>query len=418
MDQPNRSAALVYQAGLAAYERGEYQKAVDLLAPLEGQRSLPATLARFYLGQSYLQLGIAALREAQHKIAAGHFHKAREINPESAELAKYIAACHMAAKRFELAGVELERGAQHGKRDKSLPIRLAHAFIKDGMLDRALQTLLDAISQFPHRAEYRKQLGLIYASYDRHTEAVIELQAAARLAPLDACIRKYLGLSFAACSRFDDSVEHLAVAQKLCPRDAHIGWLLALACDASRMAQKLPLHTSDIKNSNHDEIAVEELGDLITREPEFVEAFLSLPEAGVDAEVFGMLATVLERALARCPDYADLHFHCSRIYERLGRTDAAIVEAQQATTINPRYVQALIQLGRLYARTNCSVAAIDRLEQAIASGGDYPDVHFLIGEMYRERGDIEAARERYERALVLNANYRKARDALALLQAA
>ena len=414
MDLPNRSAASVYQAGLAAYERGDYAKAAELLASLDGQRNLPATLARFYLGQSYLNLGISALRDGQHQAAAGHFLKARQINPDSDELAKYISACHVAAKRFDLASVEMERKARAGANDKSLPVRLAHAFVKDGNFERATQTLLEAIRKFPHRAEYRKQLGVIYASADRHQDAVRELEQAATLAPLDASIRQYLGLSFGVTGQYQKSVEHLAMAQKLRPRDAHVAWLLALAADAARSM----LNPTEPFDNIADERSIAALGDLITREPDFVEAFLSLPETDVDHEVFGMLASVLERALQRSPDYADLHFHCSRVYERLGRTQAAIVEAQQATTINPRYVQALIQLGRLYARTNCSVAAIERLEAAIDNGGDYPDVHFLIGELYRQRGEKSAACERYRRALALNSNYRQAREALALVQAA
>lgn len=414
MDQFNLSAAAAYQAGLAAYERGEFERAVELLATLEGQRSLPATLARFYLGQSYLQLGISALSAGQHRIAADYFLNARRINPDSAELPRYIAACHAAANRFDLAGVEMEREARTVRNDKTLPVRLAHAFVKDGMIDRAVQTLTEAIREFPHRAEYRKQLGVIYASADRHADAIIEFAAAAQSAPLDASVRQYLGLSFAARSQFDKAVEHLAVAQKLRPQDAHVCWLLALAADAAQtdVSAATPLGISA------DERAIAVLGDLITREPEFIEAFLTLPDTQIDAEVFGMLASILERALQRCPDYADLHHHCSRIYERLGRTEAAIAQAQRATAINPQYVQALIQLGRLYARTRQTDAAIDRLEDAIASGGDYPDVHFLMGELYRERGETAAAAQRYERALALNGNYRKAREALALLHAA
>jgi tetratricopeptide (TPR) repeat protein len=162
----------------------------------------------------------------------------------------------------------------------------------------------------------------------------------------------------------------------------------------------------------HDEAAIVALGEVIIQEPDFVEAFLNLPVSDADRDIFAMLAATLRRALDRHPDYADLHFHCSRVYERLGRTDAAIDEARSAVRINPRYVQALITLGRLYGQTNRTNEAVDRLESAIAAGGDYPDVHLLLGDLYRGQGKRLEAAVAYHRALELNSNYQAAREAL------
>ena len=159
------------------------------------------------------------------------------------------------------------------------------------------------------------------------------------------------------------------------------------------------------------------LGELIVSQPDFVEAFLRLPESPMDTDVFAMLAKTLERALERQPDYADLHHHCARVYARLGRTEEAIGAAQSALRINPRYVQALIQLGDLYARTDRRDEAVDRLRDAIAAGGDYPDVHYMLGRLHLDLGDRDAARSEYRRALELNAHYGAAREALAELAA-
>jgi len=145
---------------------------------------------------------------------------------------------------------------------------------------------------------------------------------------------------------------------------------------------------------------------------------LGLPESDIDRRVFVLLARTLERALELHPSFADLRYHCSRVYARLGRTDEAIAAAEGAVRVNPRFVQALIQLGRLYAGTQRNTEAIERLLEAIDAGGDYPDVHFLLGEMYRGHGDLRRARGAYERALKLNANYTQARRALEALAAA
>lgn len=410
-DAKNRTAAARYQAGLAAYERADYVAAIEQLAPLENERGLPATLAKFYLAQSHIHVGIAALRIQDHATASRHFLAARRINPDAKGLPEYLAACHAGCGRFDLAAAEMERGLDAGSRERTLPIRLAHAFVKDGQVDRAVETLTEAIRTQPHRADLPYQLGVILAASDRHAEAETVLRAAARLAPADAAIRLQWGLVLATTGDTVGSLRELSAAQKLRPRDAYAGWLLTLASQAARVA----VEPATLSRQELDDNGLDALGEVAAADPEFVEAFLLLPASDVDGSVFGMLAATLERALARHPEYADLHYHCSRVYARLGRTDEAITSAQRATSINPRYVQALIQLGRLYAQTNRSVAAIERLQAAIASGGDYPDVHYLMGELYRQRGQRVEARERYERALELNANFGAARKALALV---
>jgi superkiller protein 3 len=105
------------------------------------------------------------------------------------------------------------------------------------------------------------------------------------------------------------------------------------------------------------------------------------------------------------------------VYERLGRPSEAIVEAERALVINPRFVNALLLLAQLYARTDRSADAVARLEEAIAAGGDYPDIHYLLGRLCQWMGSIDRARSSYRRALELNAQYQEAREALAALAA-
>ncbi|MEE8384398.1 MAG: tetratricopeptide repeat protein, partial [Dehalococcoidia bacterium] len=260
---------------------------------------------------------------------------------------------------------------------------------------------------------------LLHAAAEEFDPAVEALSEAVARAPLDAEIRKNLGLALAAAGRARQAVEHLAIAQKLRPHDAYAALLLSLAVKADQAAETtdgpLAVDPAPAEMAPADEAAIETLGDLLTKDPDFVEAFLSLPESEVDAEIFAMLAAVLGQALEKHPDYADLHHHCARVYGRLGRIESAITEESRAVEINPRYVQALIQLGRLYVQADRSGAAIQRLQAAIESGGDYPDVHFMLGELHRGEGRAPQACRAYRRALALNSDYTSARRALEAL---
>ncbi|MBN2561818.1 MAG: tetratricopeptide repeat protein [Phycisphaerae bacterium] len=409
----NGNAAATYQAGIAAFEQGRYAEAIRLLSSIADHRSLSGTLGRFYLSQAHMHLGISELRLGRHASAARHLTAAREINPGSVDLSRYLLACHVGRGRFDLAVVELEKAQDQGRGDDATPIRLAHALARDGQHDRAIETLEDAIREEHQRADLFFQLGLLRAAAAELDEAVNALNDAARLAPFDASIQQHLGLALAARGDAAQAVRHLAIAQELRPHDAYVALLFTLAVEATQArGPGLSVDPTPVKTAPVDGAAVRALGDLIAEDPDFVEAFLSLPESDVDPEVFALLAAILEAALERHPDFADLHYHCSRVYARLGRTESAIMEADRAVEINPRYVRALIQLGRLHAQTDRSAEAIDRLRAAIDSGGDYPDVHLMLGELYSAGGEPEQARTEYRRALELNADYSRAQSAL------
>ena len=414
-----KEAAGLYQKGLAAFETGRYPEAIELLSAVAQQRGLPGTLAGFYLGQAHMNHGISELRAGRYDAAAEHLTAARRINPDSVDLWRYLTVSHVRRGRFDLAASELENAKQRDPSDGTMPIRLAHAQARDGQFDNAVRTLENAIHEQPDRADLRFQLGLLHAGADQYETAIEILADAATLAPQDAEIRQHLGLTYGVMGILTQAVEHLAEAQKLRPGDSYIALLLTMAAKAANDSSVgVDIRPAPVTAAAPDQRAIEELGAIITEEPEFVEAFLSLPESEVDAKVFGMLASILEMALERHPDYADLHFHCSRVYARLGRTESAINRAHRAVEINPRYVQALIQLGRLYVQTDRRWQAIWRLQEAISGGGDYPDVHYLLGEMYRRDGDKVRACEQYRRALELNSSFTPAREALEAVMAA
>jgi tetratricopeptide (TPR) repeat protein len=166
-----------------------------------------------------------------------------------------------------------------------------------------------------------------------------------------------------------------------------------------------------------DEEGIEQLSRIVGAEPEFVDAFLTLPGKDLDPDVYGLLAATLSRALDHKPQDAKLHCAHGRVLDRLGKADEAIAATRQALSLEPRSVQALIQLARLYQQTDRHEDARVRLEQALALGGEYADVYYMLGNLYRHSGQIERARWAYGQALKINDHYEAARTALDSLAA-
>lgn len=408
-----------YQLGVAAYESGRYSDAISLLGRVADRRDAAGTLARFYLAQAHLQVGLSELRSRRFKQAIQHLQAAATADGSRGDLARHLAAAYAGDGRYDLASREFEGMIARGNADAETPIRLAHSQWRQGRPELAIETILAAIRRDGGRPDFHFQLGLFQAAADDYGAAIEAFREAVRLAPRHAEAHQHLGLTFAATGAMSEALSHLRTARRLAPADAYLALQFGLATQAAA-AEGLAIEPDADSPSTGaaDRTAIERLGQTVLGDPDFVEAFLALPQTGIDPEIFATLAATLEWALERHSEYADLHFHCSRVYERLGRREEAIAAAARALQANPQYVQAMIHLGRLYAETDRTQDGIDRLQEAIERGGDYPDVHYLLGQLYRRRGDRPRARRSFERALELNEGYSAARSALAELTAA
>ncbi len=417
-----------YQAGLTALEQGRPAEAIAILSRIADRRDLPGTLARFYLGRAHLQSGLSELRGRRHARAIEHLQAAAAINPADADLTRYLAACYVGQGRFDLAAEQFEKQWDVGGGDADTPIRLALASWKSGRLEHGIDILLQSTLHKPQYAAYHLHLGLLHVAADDLPAAIESLNCAVRLAPLSADARQHLGLTLGATGRIAEAARELRAAHELRPQDAYLALQLAYAMKAAAAVgepvgspeweQKERRPAAAAAGAPPDEIAMARLGEIIHVDPDFVEAFLALPQTGVDAEIYAVLVQTLERALERDPEHADLYYHVCRVYSRLGRRQDAILAADRALRVKPQFVEALIQLGRLYVETDRTDEAIDRLQEAIRRGGDYPDVHFLLGKLYRRSGDDDQARRSFQRALELNGAYAEARRALQELEAA
>ena len=201
------------------------------------------------------------------------------------------------------------------------------------------------------------------------------------------------------------------------PGNLVVAYQLSLAADAScrqglRVTVTLPepLHTESSSE-------IRQLADYATREPDFIEAFLSLPVSDADAELFGVLMSVLRTALSAHDGYADLHYYAAVASQRLGDTDAAGRHLRRAIGINPKYVRALVEMGEHCARAGDAAQAVTYLRRAIEAGAEWPDLHVRLGDLLAGRGDTGPAKDHYERALRLNGRFETAARRLASVAA-
>ncbi len=157
-----------------------------------------------------------------------------------------------------------------------------------------------------------------------------------------------------------------------------------------------------------------DLAEVFGREPELIAACLQDAEQASPASRRQVLAAA-RQAVARYPDYADLHYHAGQAAVATGEVELAREWLDRALRIHPDYKDALLLAARV-EQTRDRVQEAERLlQRALAAGADYPDVHLLLGQVCAAQGRWADARRAYHRALELNGRLTAARDALARL---
>ncbi|MCL2330133.1 MAG: tetratricopeptide repeat protein [Phycisphaerae bacterium] len=432
------NASQAYRCGMAAYHAADYEQAIKALEPLVQQsKASPnpestdahdavAVLGRFYFGQANLKLAKQHFQRKRYQDAIELFKTAAKLNPIGGGVEQFLAACYAKTGQFDLAAENLQEVLDQHPHDVTTRIRLALNQWRQGSPDAAMQTLTDGIDRHPNSAELHYQLGCVYASCERFDDAERCFVTAIDHDANHAAAHERLAQCCSLRGDHARALELLQRASELKPHDARVGIQLSLLARGvgnlkqvdSAMQTKTTMKSAESSAPCEmlDSEAIRQLGEMIVENPEFVDAFLSLPPSEVDEEIFSTLAATLEHALAQHPEYADLHYHCGQVYRRLGKHDDAVAHIEQAVSMNPNYVSALIFLARLYAQSHRKADSIDRLEEAIRRGADYADVHDLLGRLYQQTGQPKAARTAFKRALAINSNFEAAQEALRSLE--
>jgi tetratricopeptide (TPR) repeat protein len=272
--------------------------------------------------------------------------------------------------------------------------------------------------KFPGVSELHLQLGQFYAVEEDFVQARQSLARAVKADCVNAQAHYHLGLTCAAMGEYADAAKSLQRAFQLRPEDLLLAYQLTLAVRAAgSKGTSITIQLPESKPVFVEGSQIRYLANYLCREPEVVEAYLSLPESEEDSIIFGLVAGILQTAIDEHPNYADLHYYLSEVYARLGKKELALSEAQTALKLNPRYVQALVHMGKLCAKEGHRSKAIHYLQQAISCGGDFADVHCMVGELMQQIHRVEQARRHLKRALALNSNYTRAAEVLNALAA-
>jgi len=391
-------------------------------SPPTGRRSVPRRLLHrvkaYFESKDLIRRGVCLLNAGKYEQAGESFSRAASINPNNDSLASLLAAAYLGQSKPDAAAEQFDQVVRRQPDNVTARIRQALSLWSGGHEREAVQLLRDGLAQAPDNAELQFQLGTLLASMQQYEEA--EVRFAQTLAidrdHVEASVS--LGLCYGARERPREAVKYLQRAHQRRSGDAGIGLLLAQAVRAADQKGE-PAHlrlSLPPTRELEDDDGIQELSRIIAQDPDFVDALMSVPVDDVNEELYATLLQTIKAALEHQPEHAELQYHCGRVLDRLGQTEAAIAANERAVQLNPTHTRALIDLAKLYQRTDRTADAAERLEQVVSMGCDYADVYYMLGNVHRAGGRIERAGEAYRQALSINHAYEDAQKALASLE--
>lgn len=367
----------------------------------------------YYRADHEMRRGVCLLNAGKADLASKAFRRVAKEDKPVPSLPSMLAACLLSQGDTGGAAAQFKK-QMSDTAPEAARIRFALSSWQVGDHESAINALREGISENPNHAELHFQLGTLLATIENYDEAELRFTQAITIDRDHSEALVSLALCCGVRNSPQEAIRYLQKAQAKRRHDARIGLLLAQAAKAAHQRGQFVRVRADMPPSVEyaDRTGIEELSRVIEADPDFVDAFLSIPSGEVNEDVFALLLRTIELALERAPEHAELHYHCGRVLDRLGRREDAISLNERAVALDPLFTRALIELGTLYRKTDRSADATSRLEQAVAAGADYADVHYLLGNLYLDQGLLDRAKASYRRALHINDGYHAALEAL------
>ncbi len=403
--------AEAYKRCLSEYRRREYAACLRILDGLGDRHKRLMTTVRRKYGLAQRALGFEAMDAGAIKRARIHLRVAAEMLPDDAKVGRKYAVVLAQMGMHSASGDAYLRTCRRNGGSASDWIKCSQAMFMGGRREHAVMTLIQAMREVGNNAEMFIQMGLFRAREDRYEDARREFENAVACDETNVRARRYLAMAAGAMGDIAAALGNLQAAFTLNPKDTVLARQLAIAMRAAQesgLEIEVELSDSPVNRT----LRGCDLAEYMLREPEFIEALLSQRCGEVDVELLRTVASELDRVVREHPDYADMLYHSSRVYQRLGDMDVALARASQAVATNGNYVKGLMQLADICSDMGDTASAIRYLERAIACGADWPDVHCKTGELLRNGGKRRKANIHLRRALELKPNYERARMAL------
>ena len=335
----DRSATALFRAAVAAQQRGELERAVEIY-----RQALDIDPR---LAEAHANLGVVLARLGRYEQAVRAYEQALSVDPQ------------LNAARVNLG--------------------LAH--YRAGALAAAAEAFAAAYAAEPALLQVRQLLGLVLAEIGKDEEALPHLEASLKAAPQEPAVLFALGRVYA--RRGDARAEALAEQLRGVPEGRAL-W---------HQLRGLLLQ----QENRHDQAlaAFEAAAALNDALPQLdVNMGVSRLARGDHAGA----RQAFENALKRSGRDGAAHAYLAWLDEQDERLVDAQQHAERAVAIETDLAEAQGLLGRILLKQGQTAGAVDHLERAVAAAPQNASWRFLLAQAYQRSGNAKAAAREFAEA--------------------
>lgn len=367
LDKENSEAPLFIGALLA--EQKKYPEAAIEFEKLAKNANNPnANVAWYYLGRVRLEENKKNVAKAE-----AAFLQALSSRGGYTEAELALGALYENSGRREKAITHYRAFQEKFGPNTSVAEELARLFIEDKNYPQAFDQLAIIEQADPSDVNVKAKMAFILIEQMRFPEAIVRLEQVLAIEPSSDKIRFYLG----------------AVYEEVKDYRAAIGHFRKVPTASSYYAESV-IHSAYLhKLLGELTKAVATIEDGIRQKddhPPFFALYASLLD---DQKEYKKAAEMLNVAVKKFPDHAQLHFFLGNMQERLGQREDTIASMQKVLAIDNDHVQALNFLAYTYADLGRNLDQAERMvRRALSLKPDDGYILDTLGWVLFKRGQF------------------------------
>lgn len=347
------------------------------------------------------------------------FKKAEQLDPND-PMWPYLHGSELIGVDNDVALECLRRAAELDKQFASTRVKLAGLLIDMNRLELAEQEIRRALDHEPNNAWAQQQLARVLYRQNSFDESLDWLQRSIANEPRQHSTHELLARVYHRLGQRDDAIKHQELMESL--RENRISWFEPLADRSIELLKKKNWYQQEgealFAQGNLDQAAMKFKED-IENLPEDTLASVHYAVTLLRRREFEAAGSILDRALKRQPNSAELHFNRGVVFFYQKNYSSAEEHFRRAVEIKPTYSNAHANLGHVLEALDDVEGAIDSFREALRHRAESWEAHLKLGMLFVKKGDGTTAIEHLNSAIALMpANHPTRRTAKEVLEKA
>ncbi|MBL7716029.1 MAG: tetratricopeptide repeat protein [Bdellovibrionales bacterium] len=332
---PKNEEAVVYKSQIL-FEDGKAKPAINELKVFV-KNNPESVLAHYYLGRGYQ-------REGMTKEAIKSFKQSMELRPSFTQAALALGFLYEENKRQDEA-LEVYRELYEQSQELAAANRIATLYLKKEDYAAAIPYLEAIQANDPEDLNTRVKLGLVQMEMKNYEKAIQLFSDILKKNPDSDRILYYLGSLYEETKRPDLAIEQLKKIKS-----------------DSKLYSDAALHVAYLlKQADKFNDAKVFIADAIQKAPHISGFYLFYASLEEESKNLNQAITILEEASKRFPSDEKVRYYLGSIFDRVNRTDEALVQMEAILGLNPENVDALNYIGYTWTQKGIRLNDAERL---------------------------------------------------------